>query len=38
VPLGEAKVAAEESWAHLAVEGDELFIRDLKGLTSYRWR
>lgn len=22
----------------LAVEGDELFIRDLKGLTSYRWR
>jgi hypothetical protein len=31
-------VAAEESWAHLAVEGDELFIRDLKGLTSYRWR
>jgi hypothetical protein len=37
-PLGEAKVAEEESWAHLAVEGDELFIRDLKGLTSYRWR
>jgi outer membrane protein assembly factor BamB len=38
VPLGEARVAAGESWAHLAVEGNELFIRDLKGLTSYRWR
>jgi outer membrane protein assembly factor BamB len=36
--VGEAKVAVEESWAHLAVEGDELFVRDLKGLSAYRWR
>ncbi len=36
--LGEARVAAEESWAHLAVEGDQLLVRDLKGLTAYRWR
>ena len=36
--LGEAKVAAGESWAHLAVEGDELFVRDLEGLTVLRWK
>jgi outer membrane protein assembly factor BamB len=32
------KIAANESWAHLAIAGDELFIRDLKGLTAYRWK
>jgi outer membrane protein assembly factor BamB len=36
--LGEAQVAVEESWAHLAVEDDEIFVRDLKGLTAYRWK
>ena len=36
--LGEAKVAKEESWAHLAVEGDELYVRDLEGLTALEWR
>jgi outer membrane protein assembly factor BamB len=36
--LGEAKVAVEESWAHLALEDDEIFVRDLKGLTAYRWK
>ena len=36
--LGSAKVAAEESWAHLAVEGDEVYVRDLEGLTAFRWR
>jgi outer membrane protein assembly factor BamB len=36
--LGEAKVAEEESWAHLAVEGEELYVRDLEGLTALRWR
>ncbi|MFM8414536.1 MAG: PQQ-binding-like beta-propeller repeat protein, partial [Planctomycetota bacterium] len=36
--VGEAKVAEEESWAHLAVEGRELFVRDLEGLTAYEWK
>ena len=36
--LGEARVAAEESWAHLAIERDEIYVRDLKGLTAYRWK
>ncbi|MFM9059024.1 MAG: PQQ-binding-like beta-propeller repeat protein [Planctomycetaceae bacterium] len=38
VLLGEAKVAKEESWAHLAVEGSELYVRDLEGLTALEWR
>ena len=36
--LGEARVAAEESWAHLAIEGHDLYVRDLKGITAYRWK
>jgi outer membrane protein assembly factor BamB len=36
--LGEAKVATGESWAHLAVSGGELFVRDLEGVTAYAWR
>ncbi|MFM9024897.1 MAG: PQQ-binding-like beta-propeller repeat protein [Planctomycetaceae bacterium] len=36
--VGTSKVAAEESWAHLAVEGDELYVRDLEGLTALEWK
>jgi outer membrane protein assembly factor BamB len=36
--VGEAKVAAEESWAHLAVEGAEVYVRDLEGLTAFQWQ
>ena len=40
--LGEAKVAEKESWAHLAVTagpgGVELWVRDLTGLTAWRWK
>ena len=36
--LGEQKVAEEETWAHLAVCGDELFVRELKALSVFRWR
>ena len=35
--LGEANVAEEESWAHLALEGRELYVRDLQGLTAWQW-
>ncbi len=35
--LGKRKVAESETWAHLAVCGDEIFIRDLTGLTVWRW-
>ena len=36
--LGEAKVAEQESWAHLAVIGNELYVRDLEGITAWRWK
>ena len=41
--LGEAKVASRESWAHLATtaaaDGSiELWVRDLSGITAWRWK
>jgi outer membrane protein assembly factor BamB len=36
-PLDVRKVSDAETWAHLAVAGDELFIRELKSLTAWRW-
>jgi outer membrane protein assembly factor BamB len=35
--LDERKVGEAETWAHLAVCGDEVFVRDMKGLTAFRW-
>ncbi|MBX9627783.1 MAG: PQQ-like beta-propeller repeat protein [Gemmataceae bacterium] len=35
--LDERKLGTGETWAHLAVAGDELFVRDLNGITAYRW-
>jgi outer membrane protein assembly factor BamB len=36
--LDERKIADAETWAHLAVVGDQLFIRELNGLAAYRWK
>lgn len=35
--LDKASVA-QDAWAHLAVEGDLLIVRDLKALKVYRWK
>ena len=35
--LDKRKVADADTWAHLAVCGDELYVRDLTGLTAWRW-
>ncbi len=35
--LNERKVSEEETWAHLAVSGDEVFVRELNGLTAFKW-
>jgi outer membrane protein assembly factor BamB len=35
--LDQRKVGDAETWGHLAVCGDEVFVRDMKGLTAYRW-
>jgi outer membrane protein assembly factor BamB len=36
--LAEHTVSKSESWAHLSVCGEEVFVRDLVSLTSYRWK
>jgi len=36
--LSERQVSEEETWAHLAIAGDEMFIRELNGIAAYRWR
>jgi outer membrane protein assembly factor BamB len=35
--LSERKVADAETWAHLAVCGNEIYVRDLNGLTAWTW-
>jgi outer membrane protein assembly factor BamB len=35
--LDQRKLGDTEAWAHLAVCGDEVFVRDMKCLTAYRW-
>ena len=36
--LDQRKVAAEDTWAHLAVCGEEVFVRELRALSVFRWR
>lgn len=35
--LDQRKLADAETWAHLAVAGEALFVRELNALVSYRW-
>ena len=35
--LGEVKIADAETWAHLAISGEEVFVRELNALAAYRW-
>ncbi len=30
-------VAKSETWGHLAVDGDQIFVREQDGLTAFRW-
>lgn len=36
--LDENKISVADTWAHLAVSGDELFVRELNALAVYRWQ
>ncbi len=39
--LGQAQVIPEKGnwgWAHLAITNCDLFVRDLKGVTAFRWK
>jgi outer membrane protein assembly factor BamB len=35
--LSTRKISDDETWAHLAISGDQLFIRELNALAAYRW-
>ncbi|MEM8680398.1 MAG: PQQ-binding-like beta-propeller repeat protein [Planctomycetota bacterium] len=35
--LGSCEVSDQETWAHLAVSDNQVFIRELEGLVAYRW-
>jgi outer membrane protein assembly factor BamB len=36
--LDSRKISSDSTWAHLAVAGDQVFVRELEALTVYRWR
>lgn len=35
--VGRRKVAQQETWGHVAVAGDQVFIRELKAISCWRW-
>ena len=37
VLLDRRKIADSPTWAHLAVCGDEVFVRELRATASYKW-
>jgi len=36
--LDERKVGGDSTWAHLAISGDQIFVRALDSLVAYQWR
>ena len=36
--LDSRKVSEEETWGHLAISGEQLFVRELEALAAYGWR
>lgn len=36
--LDRRKIAEHSTWGHLAVAGDQVFIRELNAIAAYRWR
>ncbi len=36
--LGTLKISEDETWAHLAICDNEVFIRELSGMVVYRWK
>ena len=35
--LDRREVAGAETWAHVAVTGDQVFVRELKAISAFRW-
>jgi outer membrane protein assembly factor BamB len=36
--IDEVETSGTDTWAHLAVSGNEIFIRELGAIAGYRWR
>jgi hypothetical protein len=36
--LDSRKISDEETWGHLAVCTNQVFVRELKGISTYRWQ
>ena len=36
--LDQRQVSEQETWAHLAVSGDQVFVRELNGLSAFTWK
>lgn len=36
--ISKLEVSKRPTWAHISVCGDEILIRDLKGLSAYQWK
>ncbi len=36
--LGRKDGPGNDNWTHLAVSGDQVFVRDLEGVTAFRWK
>lgn len=36
--LDSRTISKQETWGHLAVCGDQVFVRELNGIAAYRWR
>ena len=35
--IGKVKLETDDSWAHLAIVGDKIYVRGLNSLTAYQW-
>ena len=35
--LDRKEVSEESTWAHVALSGNQIFVRELNGLTLYDW-
>ena len=36
--IDERQISDQETWAHLAVSGDEVYVRELNALSTFRWQ
>ena len=36
-PIDRKVVAENECWAHVAVSGETVLVRDLSGITAFKW-